>query len=68
MVKVFVFLSVSVRERTLLWRDRFVEGGATSTEYAIMMGMIAFSIIIGVQQFGGRLTGEYTRISNTIPS
>ena len=42
------------------------EKGATATEYALLVALIAFAIIIGVTLFGTNLNNFFTRIGNTV--
>ena len=64
MTKHFLNLQLFIAVR----RERFHEEGATAVEYSLMVGMLAFAIIIGVSFFGSRVAREYNVISNTMPT
>lgn len=64
MVDVFVNLEVWLTDRF----ERFVERGATSIEYSLMVGILAVSILIGATQFSNVVTKNFNTISNTIPT
>jgi Flp pilus assembly pilin Flp len=42
------------------------EGGATATEYAMLIVFVALAIAMGAQTFGNSLTDLFTRASTTI--
>jgi pilus assembly protein Flp/PilA len=42
------------------------EKGATATEYALLVGLIALVIIIGVTAFGSNLNKFFSNIASTV--
>jgi pilus assembly protein Flp/PilA len=42
------------------------ERGATATEYALLVGLIALVIIIGVTAFGTNLNSFFSNIASTV--
>jgi Flp pilus assembly pilin Flp len=54
-----------------LWLEarwaRVSERGATATEYAILMGVLAIFIIVGAVNFANRVKRSFNDISNTLP-
>ncbi len=48
--------------------DRVKDGerGATATEYALLVALIATVIIVGVTAFGGALSGFFTTLGATV--
>ena len=40
--------------------------GATATEYALLLSMVALAIIVGLTLFGGNLNDLFTRLANGI--
>lgn len=44
---------------------RFVDdrSGATAVEYTLLAVMIALAIIVGMQNFGGALNGEFNAVA-----
>ncbi|MGA7259648.1 MAG: Flp family type IVb pilin [Stellaceae bacterium] len=52
--------------QSLTSRFRKDEGGATATEYAMLIVFVALAIAVGAQTFGNSLTDLFTRASTTI--
>jgi pilus assembly protein Flp/PilA len=42
------------------------ERGATATEYALLVGLIALVIIIGVTAFGNNLNSFFSNLASTV--
>jgi Flp pilus assembly pilin Flp len=42
------------------------DGGATATEYAMLVVFIALAIAVGAQTLGNAITGFYTNMASTL--
>ena len=42
--------------------------GATATEYALLVALIALAIVVAVTAFGSALSGFFTKIGDTVQS
>jgi Flp pilus assembly pilin Flp len=42
------------------------EGGATATEYAMLIVFVALAIAVGAQTLGGGITDLFNRVNNTL--
>jgi pilus assembly protein Flp/PilA len=51
---------------TLLSRLRSDEGGATATEYAMLIVFVALAIAVGAQTLGNDLTNLFTQVGTTL--
>jgi pilus assembly protein Flp/PilA len=51
---------------TLLSRFRSDEGGATATEYAMLIVFVALAIAVGAQTLGNDLTNLFTQVGTTL--
>lgn len=51
---------------TLTSRFRSDEGGATATEYAMLIVFVALAIAVGAQTLGNDLTDLFTRVGTTL--
>jgi Flp pilus assembly pilin Flp len=47
-------------------RFRKDDGGATATEYAMLLVFVALAIAVGAQTFGNSLSDLFTRASTTL--
>ena len=52
----------------IMFLSRKDEKGATATEYALLVALIAFIIVAGITLFGQRLNQFFTDIANTVSS
>ena len=50
----------------LINRFRRHEGGATATEYAMLVVFIALAVAAGAQTLGGGLSGLLTNVASTV--
>ncbi|WP_415854585.1 Flp family type IVb pilin [Sinomonas sp. G460-2] len=48
--------------------QRCDERGATATEYALLVGLIALIIVVGVGAFGGALNTWFNTLATTVGS
>ena len=46
--------------------ERPDERGATATEYALLVGLIALIIVVGVGAFGGALNSWFSSLATTV--
>ena len=44
------------------------ENGPTATEYAVLLALIAMSIVVAMSQFGTKVSGIYSYIDTTMPT
>jgi len=51
---------------SLLSRFRSDEGGATATEYAMLIVFVALAIAVGAQALGNDLTNLFTNVGTTL--
>jgi len=51
---------------TLISRFRSDEGGATATEYAMLIVFVALAIAAGAQTLGNDLTNLFTNVGTTL--
>jgi pilus assembly protein Flp/PilA len=47
-------------------RENAKDRGATATEYALLVALIALAIVIGVTAFGSALNGFFTSLGTTV--
>jgi pilus assembly protein Flp/PilA len=64
LIELIVAIHVELRSRHI----RIQEDGATAVEYALMVGLMALTIIGSVTYFGKRVSREFNVIANTIPT
>lgn len=43
------------------------EDGPTATEYAVLLALIAMSVVVAMSQFGGHVSGIYNYIDGEMP-
>jgi pilus assembly protein Flp/PilA len=44
------------------------ERGASAVEYGLLVALIAIGIIVAVSTLGGKLSGVFTKTSNSLPT
>jgi pilus assembly protein Flp/PilA len=64
MEKIFA-LVVAMHTRILDIKDR-ADRGATATEYALLVALIALAIIVGVTAFGTALNGFFSNLGTKV--
>ena len=52
--------------RSLTRRFRSDEGGATATEYAMLIVFVALAVAVGAQALGNDLTNLFKDVGNTL--
>ena len=57
-----------VAARVNVARDEAKDRGATATEYALLVALIAIAIVVAVTAFGSALSGFFTSLGDTVSS